>query len=428
MEDINDGLKIYSEEVRDVLSDPPKAIQKWGNTILLFFIILLLLISWFVKYPDIIISEIIITTYAPPQKIVVKTSGKIEEIFIKDKEVVKQNTILAILENSAKYQDVFLLKSILDTINVDKAKFPFSKLKAAQLGDIEGSFAIFRKESVADELNSKLQPYKVEDIAQNYEAIQLRERLNILESQREINQNELFLQKNDLDRYEAFFKKGIYASQEVEKQRLIYLQAQKGYSNILSTISQLKSSLNELKRNNQTTHINESKELINLENNKMQAFYQLKKALKDWELNYILKSSIYGRVSFLQIWSKNQSVEIGDGIFAIVPILEKGYVGKLKAPALNSGKIKVGQNVNIKLANFPNSQFGMLIGKIQNISLTPDNEGNLWIDVALPNELKTSYHKIIPFQQEMSGTAEIITEDLRLIERFLYQFRTVFKR
>lgn len=57
MEEFQDELNIYSEEVvRDVLSDPPKAIYKWGNTILLFFIILLGLLSWFVKYPDVITS------------------------------------------------------------------------------------------------------------------------------------------------------------------------------------------------------------------------------------------------------------------------------------------------------------------------------------------------------------------------------------
>jgi hypothetical protein len=39
----------------------------------------------------------------------------------------------------------------------------------------------------------------------------------------------------------------------------------------------------------------------------------------------------------------------------------------------------------------------------------------------------SSYDKKIPFQQEMRGSAEIITEDLRLIERILYQFRDMFK-
>src|SRR5688572_25691870 len=117
MEALNDGLKIYSEEVRDVLSDPPKAIQKWGNTILLVFIFILFLISWFVKYPDIINSQITITTNTPPQKLIVRTSGKIDKILVADRTLVKKNTPLAVLENSAKYNDVFLLKSIVDTID-----------------------------------------------------------------------------------------------------------------------------------------------------------------------------------------------------------------------------------------------------------------------------------------------------------------------
>jgi len=52
------------------------------------------------------------------------------------------------------------------------------------------------------------------------------------------------------------------------------------YKNLLSSISQTKSSINDLKRNNQTTQINENKENTNLETNVLQAFYQLKKRLK----------------------------------------------------------------------------------------------------------------------------------------------------
>ncbi|PAM95747.1 HlyD family secretion protein [Flavobacterium sp. IR1] len=426
MEDIKDGLKIYSEEVRDVLSDPPKAIQKWGNTILLFFIIILLMISWFVKYPDIIISQIVITTNIPPQKLVAKTSGKIEKILIKDKITVEKNMPLAILENAANYQDVFLLKDVLENINESNIEFPFEQLNTAQLGEVEGAFSNFRKECVADQLNKELKPYRIEGIAQNYEAVELRNRLNLLYGQKEINQNELVLQKNELDRYELLFQKGIYAAQEVEKQRLLYLQSQKNYKSLLSTISQLKSSLNELNRSRKTTYINESKEAVQLKNSKTQAFYQLKKAIKDWELNYVLRSSVKGKVSFLQIWSENQSVEAGEIIFAIIPSSEKGYIGKVKAPALNSGKIKKNQIVNIKLTNFPDREFGIIKGKINEISLTPDKEGNILIDVLLPEGLKTSYKKQIMFQQEMKGSAEIITEDLRLIERLLYQFRSFF--
>ncbi|MGL2995080.1 HlyD family secretion protein [Flavobacterium sp. TSSA_36] len=428
MEELNDGLKIYSEEVRDVLSDPPKAILRWGNTILFGFIMILLLISWFIKYPDIITTQIVITTNIPPEKLVAKVPGKIEAILVKDKATILKNTPLAVIENSANYKDVFLLKSIVDTIDIDKSKFPFEKFNSAQLVEIESVFALFQKESIADELNTKLQPYQVEGSAQNYEAIQLKERLSLLESQKSINQNELVLLKSDLDRYEKLYAKGIIASQEMEKQRLAYLQSQKNYKSFLSTISQLKSSLNELNRNSKTTQINESTATINLERNVVQAFFSVKKAIKDWELNYVLRSSINGKVSFLQLWAENQTVNTGDNVFAIIPKNENGYIGKLRAPAQNSGKIKMGQTVNIRLANYPDREFGMIKGSIKAISLTPDKEGNLLINVSLPQGLETSYKKQINFQQEMSGTADIITEDLRLIERLLYQFRAIFKR
>ena len=82
----------------------------------------------------------------------------------------------------------------------------------------------------------------------------------------------------------------------------------------------------------------------------------------------------------------------------------------------------------LKKANYPDREFGIIKGSIKAISLTPDKDGNLIIDVSLPNGLQTSYKKKIIFQQEMIGSADIITEDLRLLERLLYQFRDIFKR
>lgn len=421
-------FQLRSEEVQDILTKIPHWMIRWGSLVILIILVLLFLVSWIVKYPDIITTEITITTQIPPEKLVAKTSGKIEAILINDKEIVYENTPLAVIENSANYKDVFLLKTITDTISLTNSNFPFYKLQAAQLGEIENSFALFQKEYMASELNKQLQPYKVESSAQNFEAKQLRERLQLLEDQKEINQSELQLLKTDVERYEKLFKKGVISAQEIEKQRLIYLQGEKNYKSLLSSISQLKSSINELNRNSKTTVINESTTSINLERSVMQSFYQLKKAIKDWELNYVFRSSVKGTISFLQIWSENQTINAGENMFAIIPSTEKGYIGKVKAVAQNSGKLKIGQKVNIRLANYPDREFGVIEGKLKTISLTPDKDGNLLLDIELPNGLQTSYKKEINFQQEMTGIADIVTEDLRLLERLLYQFREVFRR
>lgn len=398
---------------------------RWGSVLILGIIALLILLSWFLRYPDVVATEITITTNVPPEKLVAKTSGKIEAILVKDQAQVKENTPLAVIENSAQYQDVFLLKSVTDNYNFT-AQFPFERLNGLQLGEIESAFAVFQKDYMANKLNADLQPFQVEATAQKSEQGQLGERLKLHLQQKEINEQELKLQKNELSRYATLYKKGVISDQEFEQKELAFLQSEKNYKNLLTSISQLKSSLIDNKRAVSGTQISGTKEEVNLDRNVTQSFYQLKKAIKDWELNYVLRSSVEGKVSFLQIWVENQTVAAGENVFSIVPKVQQGYIGKVKAAARNSGKIKVGQQVNIRLANYPDREFGVLKGEVKHIALVPDKDGNLMMDIALPKVLKTNYKKTIPFQNEMKGSAEIITEDLLLIERILYQFREMF--
>lgn len=423
-------IELRSEEVQEILTRIPHWMIRWGNLVILTVLLLLFLMSCIVKYPDIITAEITITTQTPPEKLVARTSGKIEKIFVGNRVAVSENMPLAVIQNSADYKDVFALKDIVDKIDISDKQFyfPFEKITSLNLGEIEGSFAVFEKDYVAYELNKNLQPYQVEGVAQNLEAIELTERLSLLIQQKEINEKELEFKKKELDRYKKLYEKGIIATQEWETKNLDYLQIEKNFRNTNASISQMKSSINDLSRNKKVTKINENKDDISLYRNAIQSFNQLKKAIADWELAYVLRSSISGEVSFLQIWTENQTITSGDNVFTIIPKNKENYIGKVKAKAMNSGKIKEGQQVNIRLSNYPDRDFGIIKGKIQSISLTPDKDGNLLIDVSLPNKLETSYHKKIIFQQEMSGTADIVTEDFRLIERLLYQFRDVFRR
>lgn len=425
-----DTFELRSEEVQDILTKVPHWMIRWGTVLIFTIIVLLFFVSWFVKYPDVVKTEIVITTNIPPEKIVSKSSGRIEAILVKNKMLVPKNSTLAIIENTANYKDIFRLKDIVDKydINNSQKEFPFELLKNTQFGEVESAYAAFQKDYQAQELNKDLHPFQIESRAQQSEKIQITERLEILQQQKIINERELELQKNEVARFETLFNKGIISAQEMEVKKLNFLQAQKNYRSLLSSISQLRSSLIDNTKSSQNLHINSTKEEVNLGRSVSQSFYQLKKVIRDWELAYALKSSISGKVTFLQVWNENQTINVGDNVFSIIPDAKNSFIGKVKAPALNSGKIKVGQRVNIRLANFPDREFGVLKGEIKNISLVPDKDGNLLIDVALPKGLKTSYNKQIAFQQEMKGNAEIVTEDLRLIERILYQFKSIFEQ
>ena len=72
--------------------------------------------------------------------------------------------------------------------------------------------------------------------------------------------------------------------------------------------------------------------------------------------------------------------------------------------------------MHIRLANFPFEEFGIVRGEVKSVSLVPV-AGNYVLEISLPNGLTTHYGKVLPFSQEMTGEAEIVTEDLRLLER-----------
>ncbi len=423
-------IELRSEEVQDILTRMPHWMIRWGNAIILIIIVLVLFFSWFLKYPEIVTTQITITTQIPPEKLVAKSSGKIEKILVKDRSIVTADTPLAVIENPADYTDVFLLKSVIDNIktNQEDFNFPLEKLPVLNLGNIETAYALFEKDYLAYKLNKDLEPYQIDIRAQNTETSQQHERLKLLIEQKEIGRRELQYKKQELERNRKLHEKGVISTQEWEQKNVEYLQHEKNSNSLESQISQLRSSLNDLNRDKRTTTVNQSRDGINLLRNAILSFNQLKKAITEWELTYVLRSSISGQVSFMQIWTENQTINAGENTFVIIPQAQSDLIGKIKAPLLNSGKIKTGQEVNIRLTNYPDREFGILKGTIKSISLTPDKDNNLLIDVSLPNGLETSYHKKIVFQQEMSGTADIITEDLRLIERLLYQFRDLFNR
>jgi multidrug resistance efflux pump len=425
-----DSLNLRSEEIQEILTRVPHWMIRYGNTVFLSLILMVLLLSWFIKYPDIITSEALITTSIPPQKEYAKTFGRISHLLVENNQEVTAGTPLAILENSADYKDVFFLKSIIDTIKTDTEnfKFPMDSLPILYLGDLETDFALFQNNYYQYKLNKELQPFANEALANKFTESELQARLALLENQRDINKNELLFKEREVARHKTLFEKGVISSQEYENKQLEYFQAERNYKNISVSISQLRENIGSAKRNSKGNQITKKTEELKQLKAVLQSFNQLKKSIRDWELQYAFISHIDGKVSFLNAWSENQNVEAGDLLFTIIPAENSRFIAKLKAPIQNSGKIKKGQNVNIRLENFPDEEFGMLTGVVRNISLLPDKEGFFSVDVELPKKLITNYNKEIVFSQEMKGAGEIVTEDLRLIERFFYQFKKLFQR
>jgi len=425
-----DNIELRSEEVQEVLNKVPHWMIRRGSQLFLVLIMLFLFITWFIKYPDIITGVATLTTNTPPQKEYAKLSGKITHILVNNDDKISTHTPLAILENTANYKDVFFLKKIIDTIKVNNHNFsfPLDKIPMLFLGDIETHFALFENNYIQYKLNKDLNPYQYQAKKNKTTSSELSHRLMTLEAQKDIYTSEISFKKKDLKRYELLFNKGVVSAQEYENKQLDFLQTQRNYKNITASISQAREQISSSSNNIKENSINHTRDEIKLLKNVIQSFNQLKKSIQNWELQYTFMSKIEGNVSFMNYWSENQTVNTGDLVFTVIPKNHNGYIIKAKVPSLNSGKLKIGQQANIKLQNYPEAEFGMLLGKVKSISNIPDSQGNYFVDIALQNKLTTTYGDIIDFKQEMIGTVDIITEDLRLIERFFYQFRGTMKR
>ncbi|MFM8740285.1 MAG: secretion protein HlyD, partial [Cytophagales bacterium] len=95
---------------------------------------------------------------------------------------------------------------------------------------------------------------------------------------------------------------------------------------------------------------------------------------------------------------------------------------KAEMHVAGAGKVKLGKAVNILLHNYPFYQFGMFQGKIESISDVPEKE-KYTVYISLPKGMTSSYNRQLAFRPQLQGETEIITEDLRVLERVFYQVR-----
>jgi len=106
-------IELRSEEVQEVMNRIPPAILRYGITVLLVIIATLLIVSAFFSYPDSIDTEFVLTTQTPPAYVIAKTSGRIEDIYVHNKQSVHRGNILGIIENVASTEDMLFLREKL---------------------------------------------------------------------------------------------------------------------------------------------------------------------------------------------------------------------------------------------------------------------------------------------------------------------------
>lgn len=422
-------IELRCEEVQEILTRPPHALVRWGITV--FFVVLALFFigGCFFKYPDVITAEITITTEHPPVWIVARSSGKIRELYHKDRDSIRTEEIIAVLENPAKTEDVLLLKRELATFNpTDSSVCSRSFPEKLTLGSIQGAYAAFLK-SLTDYRNFlSLNLYEQKIEATRKELQEYRNYISHLNRQAELDMEQVKIASTVHNREKLLFDKGLTAQSEYEEAKQTFLNRQQGREQLMTSISSARIQEAQLQQNIIETQMERSREANNLGIALKTACNELRVGINDWELNSLFISPANGILSYNHIWQENQNVNSGDKVFSVVAGETGDIIGKIKLPVNGSGKVMPEQRVNIRVTGYPYMEFGFLTGKVVSVSLLADDESIYTVTVSLPQDLHTSYGKSLDFKGELSGTAEVMTDERSITARLLSPLRYLWEK
>ncbi|WP_299579707.1 HlyD family efflux transporter periplasmic adaptor subunit [uncultured Sunxiuqinia sp.] len=426
----NDNIEIRSDEVQEIIGKSPSWLLRSGLTMILIFVMLLLLGSWVFHYPDIIRARIVVLSENPPAHIVARNTGKIDQLFVEDKDTVRKDQLIAILENSADYQDVIRLGEDLDQLEGYFITFDtlfYRPLKPDyRLGEIQADFSSFLRlyNNYISFVRLNFYPQKIKSLqAQEH---MLRVYYDRLWSQRQILENEYQIAYEQFRRDSGLYVRDVLSLVDYKKSESSLLQKKYSFNGARTDLATTQKEIIQL----QQEIIGAEKEFEDqkrqAQSGLIEALNVLKSRLDYWNKAFVLQTPIDGKVTFTNFWSKNQQVKSDDVVFTVVPEVESKIIGRVTLPLRGSGKVKPGQVVNIRFDNFPYMEYGMVRGVVKSISLVPSND-NYIAEIDLPQDLVTNYGIPLTFSQEMKGEVEIITEDLRLIQRFFNPIKSILK-
>ena len=411
----------------------PGSFLRWG--LFLFFALLaaIIAISWFINSATVVSAPVVITTQNPPAPLVAKSGGKIALLCVSNQESVSEKQSIALIENAADYSDVKTLASFIDKMqrrrDWNKTVEIYDLPLGLSLGEIQNSYSrfcvlwqTFRKYLIQAYLSQKIDLLEKQIKRQEEYTIEL---LN----QKELAGQELQLVATSFFRDSMLYVTSTYSISinEFEKSKLTHLQSQGSYSSLQGTIKSNEFAMLRLQEARLDLQIKLENEIQQFRLDLDEAFQLLQVSVNQWEEKYLIESPIKGKITFTTYWNENQAIKAGEILATVVPRDESQIIARSVVPNAGFGRVKVGQEVNIKLTEFPHMEFGVLKGKVKSLSLVPV-EGGYIAEIDLINGMRTTYNREIGFIQEMNGTAEIITEESRLIYKFINPLKALMTK
>lgn len=421
----NQNNNLYSEEAQDILGKLPSWIVRWGMTLIFVIFFGIILGCCFIKYPQVVTAPVSITTINPPADLVAKSTGRIDTLFFKEGDLLRENDVVAIIYNTANYADIQQVDSMLCL-----ADTTYSFEQEYRMGDLQTGLSELRGycRDFAHYIASQDIPRRKTLLSAQIKKQQ--EYYSKLQRQRILMQQDLALERNKYDRDSGLYAKKVYSAMEFEQASQAYLQKRNSLAGFEASMTSTEGSILQMQGQLAELDMQLNNETAQYRRQIAESRSRLQAQIKQWRETYLLTSPICGRLTLTKYWSANQNVNIGDKIATVVPSDSMQVIGVMTVPSVGFGKVAIGQTVNIRLNGYPYQEYGVLKGVVSRLSSVPTGgeQSGYVAEVTFPTGLQSTYKTQLSLIQQMDGTGDIITQDQRLIERFIQPIRAIFDR
>ncbi len=417
------NIEVLNEEIQEILGTPPGWILRFGTLIFFIVIVVLIWLSYWIQYPDVVVSEIIVSFNDPPSKLISPKSGYLNKLHAVNNQKVKKGQLLISYNSEANYQDVLsLYEKLLQVKQTNQSSilslsfgenYSIGELQKYlfQFLDKQNQYSL-RVKGISEVTNKSDKQKQISSLENGIEySTNLRDNLAI-----QIDNTQIQL-KNE----EAMVKMDKLSQSELNKTRdkLTVLS-----SNLNATEAEIKDKqfkISNLRSDlaNLSVNFEKGREVALSEMNA--AFVQFKSNVSQWISSHLIISPTDGMVQVTNKFLKSgQYVNKDEPLLIIIPPQSNKMKGLMNVPFTESGNIKRNQLVLVKLNSYPSSKYGIIQGKVaSSSSIALEEDGKLVspVTVYFENGLVTTTGYKVSTKKELSGMARIITQNKRFIQR-----------
>jgi hypothetical protein len=409
-----------SEEVQDIVERMPTRWTFYCSIIVATIMVIMIILSVVIEYPDTVSGQVTLTAEQAPIRLVAGSSGRLH-LIKKDGDSVERGTIVAYIESGIRLDDLFAVEEIIKgKINMNSN---LRLLHGLVLGELSSSY---NNMALAYEQFDQLRHTKLYNNMRKslMEQIDVNAKLvDNLENEITIKNDMLHNAKTRLGKDSVLKNYGALSEEELTSRYNNYLGQLEANVSLRSSHISKESDIKRNRVEMARTDIEEAERVQQAYFSLVSSYNKLANDILLWKERNLFISTIKGKLEYLRFWRENTFVQANQEIFSILPICNTIY-GEAYIPVIGAGKIKIGQDVNIKLNDYPYDEYGLVKGRVVGISETTNSvvtaEGTVEtyrVKIRLPNGSTTNFGKSLNLKSEAKGQADIITKKKRLMQR-----------